>query len=181
MYFLNVICIENNMIRPDDISDCQSSGLNRKIEKMLSDTDWNSNLDQCDADRLHDWALSTLATHSVVAHTMPTSNDASDYLEEKMTHVENVLAEINEIVGKRKKAHASSPSSKEDEKELRFNFHIILSNMRLLTNSRTNPYQVKRAVRVAQTFAMMSLDQLFAEMFALVENTRGITFTIDAV
>ena len=165
------------MIRPNDSPHRQNGGvgrINRKIEKMLSDTDWNSNLDSPDADRLHDWALSTLAAHSMVAHTM-TSVDACDYLEEKVTHVQNVLSMINEVVGKRVKN--ISPS----EKELRFNLHIILSNMRLLTNKRTNPYQVKRAIRVAQSFATMSLDQLFAEVFALIENTRGITLTAELV
>lgn len=164
------------MIRPDD-SQCQVGNMNRlnqKIENMLKDTDWNSNLDQPDANRLHDWALSTLATHSIVAKNM-TSHEASDYLEVKVTHVQNVLSMINEVVGKRVKNVASS------EKELRFNMHIILSNMRLLTDSRTNPYQVKRAVRVAKSFATLSLDQLFAEVFALIENTRGITFTSDLV
>lgn len=78
---------------------------------------------------------------------------------------------INVVVGE--KAAPEPPT----EKELRLLLSDLLQNLYALTGSRTNPFQVRRAIHIAKNFADMASDYLFAELFAMVENTRTVELT----
>lgn len=140
------------------------------VEPLLEDSTLRTNLHDDDAERLIEWALNCLEAE-MVGSTRLAVDERAAQIEHKSSLVTLIVRTINVIMGERS---APEPPT---ESQLRFMLNDLLQSKYALTGKRVNPYQVKRVKRVAKEFMLQPRDQLFAEMFALIENTREINYT----
>ena len=123
-----------------------------------------------DAERLCEWGLSYLEAEMIGAANLPAEVVAA-HISEQSSLVALTVGIINVVMGEK---DAPEPPT---EKQLRLMLSELLQNIYALTGSRTNPFQVKRAIHIAKNYTNMASDYLFAELFAMLENTRTSELT----